>query len=132
MDRTNEHAGLQAIMMDVARNAADLVQRELALFRGEIRHGLSGIMSAAVLGLLGFIFAIAGLALLAGALVEWLAVVMESRGLANLVVGVGGRLIAAVFFLMAKNRLSIGNVAPRRSLRSLERDRDVIARRAHG
>lgn len=132
MAHTENGATLQRLVMEVARNAGDLVQRELALFKGEVKSGISGLMGAVIMALAGVVFAITGLALLAGALVEYLAVVMESRAMANLVVGMGALVVAGILFLIAKRKMSLDQVAPRRSLRALERDRDVIARRAHG
>ncbi len=125
-------ATLQRLIMEVARNAGDLVQRELALFRSELKSGISGLMGAVALALVGVVFAITGLVLLTGALVEYLAVVLDNRALANLFVGLAALLIAMTIFFMAKRKLSLDQMAPRRSLRSLERDRDVIARRVHG
>lgn len=125
-------ATLQRLVMEVARNAGDLVSRELALFKSELKSGISGLMGAIVAALAGIVFAITGLALLAGALVEYLAVVLESRALAELIVGIGSLLISTVLFMIAKRKMTLDQMAPRRSLRSLARDRDVIARRAHG
>lgn len=125
-------ATLQRLVMEVARNAGDLVSRELALFKGELKSGISGLMGAVITALAGVVFAITGLAFLGGALVEYLAMVLESRTLANLLVGIGALLVAMALFMIAKRKMSIDQMAPRRSLRSLERDRDVIARRAHG
>jgi uncharacterized membrane protein YqjE len=125
-------ATLQRLVMEVARNAGDLVQRELALFKSELKSGISGLMGALAMVLAGVVFAITGSALLAGALVEYLAVVLDNRALANLFVGLAALLIAMALFLMAKRKMSLDQIVPQRSLRSLERDRDVIARRVHG
>lgn len=125
-------ATLQRLVMEVARNAADLVSRELALFKSEVKSGISGLMGAIAMALAGVVFAITGLALLAGALVEYLAVILENRALAGFLVGLAVLLIAAILFFMAKRKISLDQMTPQRSLRSLERDRDVIARRAHG
>lgn len=125
-------ATLQRLVMEVARNAGDLVQRELALFKSELKSGISGLMGAVTMALAGVVFAITGLALLAGGLVEYLAAVLDNRALANLFVGLAALLIAMTLFLMAKRKMSLDQIVPQRSLRSLERDRDVIARRVHG
>ena len=125
-------ATLQRLIMEVARNAGDLVQRELALFKSELKSGISGLMGALAMVLAGVVFAITGLALLAGALVEYLAVVLDNRALANLFVGLAALLIAMALLFMAKRKMSLDQIVPQRSLRSLERDRDVIARRVHG
>lgn len=125
-------ATLQRLVMEVARNAADLVSCELALFKSEVKSGISGLMGAIAMALAGVVFAITGLALLAGALVEYLAVILENRALAGFLVGLAVLLIAAILFFMAKRKMSLDQMTPQRSLRSLERDRDVIARRAHG
>ena len=125
-------ATLQRLVMEVARNAADLVSRELALFKSEVKSGISGLMGAIAMALAGVVFAITVLALLAGALVEYLAVILENRALAGFLVGLAVLLIAAILFFMAKRKMSLDQMTPQRSLRSLERDRDVIARRAHG
>jgi uncharacterized membrane protein YqjE len=125
-------ATLQRLVMEVARNAGDLVQRELALFKSELKSGIFGLMGAVVMVLAGIVFAMTGLALLAGALVEYFALIFDNRALANLFVGFAALLIALVLFFIAKRKMSLDQMAPRRSLRSLERDRDVIARRVHG
>ena len=125
-------ATLQRLVMEVARNAGDLVQRELALFKSELKSGISGLMGAVAMLMAGAVFAITGFALLAGALVEYLAVVLDNRALANLFVGLAALLVAMALFLMAKRKMSLDQIVPQRSLRSLERDRDVIARRVHG
>jgi uncharacterized membrane protein YqjE len=125
-------ATLQRLVMEVARNAGDLVQRELALFKSELKSSIFGLMGAVVMVLAGIVFAMTGLALLACALVEYLALILDNRALANLFVGFAALLIALVLFFITKRKMSLDQMAPRRSLRSLERDRDVIARRVHG
>jgi tetrahydromethanopterin S-methyltransferase subunit F len=132
MANTQNGATLQRLVREVARNAADLVQRELALFRGELKSGISGLAVAIITALAAIAFVITGLTLLAGALVEYLTPVLESRALADLLVGIGALAIAAILLLVARHRMSLDQMAPKRSLRALERDRDVLARRAHG
>lgn len=132
MASSENGATLQHLVMEVARNAGDLVSRELALFKGEVKSGIAGLMGAVIAALAGVVFTITGLALLATALVEYLALVLESRVLANLIVGFGAMLIAALLFWIAKRRMTLDQMNPRRSMRALARDREVIARRAHG
>jgi hypothetical protein len=97
-----------------------------------MKAGVAGLVGGIIMALVAVVFAITGLALLAAALVEWLAILLESRVLADLLVGVGALVIAVILLLVAKSRFSLGNMAPRRSMNSLNRDKDVVARRAHG
>lgn len=123
---TNPHA-LHNLLARALRDAGELARKELALFKAEmtanlrtLAMGLAMLMGAAVLAILSLIW-------LTQALVEWLAVVLDSEALAALIVG-GVLLLGAVGLgLYGRSVMSASTLAPDRSLRSLRRDSEVLS-----
>ena len=123
---TNPHA-LHNLLARALRDAGELARKELALFKAEmtanlrtLAMGLAMLMGAAVLAILSLIW-------LTQALVEWLAVVLDSEALAALIVG-GVLLLGAVGLgLYGRSVMSASTLAPDRSLRSLRRDGEVLS-----
>ena len=123
---TNPHA-LHNLLARALRDAGELARKELALFKAEmtanlrtLAMGFAMLMGAAVLAILSLIW-------LTQALVEWLAVVLDSEALAALIVG-GVLLLGAVGLgLYGRSVMSASTLAPDRSLRSLRRDGEVLS-----
>ena len=78
------------------------------------------------------IFAIAALILFTEALVKWLATVVNSEALAALIVGGGMAAIAVGFVLYGRSTVSATSLAPNRSIKSIQRDTQVLSEKVAG
>ncbi len=118
---------LQALLAEVARNGADLVQREFRLFKAETRASLSRLAYGLAAMIIAAGFLIAGIVLLAESLVEALAVRLESEALAAAIVGGGCLILALVIFFVARSSLSLNELQPTRSMKTVRRDAEMLA-----
>jgi hypothetical protein len=75
------------------------------------------------------IFAIAAVMLLTESLVEWLATVVNSEALAALIVGGVLALIAIGLGLWGRSAMTSSSLMPQRTMRSLQRDAEVLSER---
>lgn len=128
-DRT---IGIQTLFGDAVRETGELARKEFALFRGEITQNIQGMFLGLALILAAAVFAIAALIWLTQALVNWLAVLLQSQALAALIVGGGLALIALAFGLYGKSKISALSLAPTRTLRAVKRDAEVLSERVSG
>ncbi|UWQ80999.1 phage holin family protein [Leisingera sp. S132] len=119
------------LVSEVLRHFAALLRSEAELAKGELKEkaasagtGLACLAAAAIL-------ALAGLHVLAAALVAWIATAGLSPGLAALLVG--GVLIAAAACLLAAARARLNGKAllPTRTIRSVQRDAASIKEATH-
>jgi hypothetical protein len=124
--------GIQTLIGEALRDTTDLARKELALFKTEladnVRTLLMGIGMIAGAG----IFAIAALILFTAALVDWLATVVNSDALANLIVGAVMAAIAIGLVLYGRSTMSTASLAPTRSVKSIQRDTEVLSERVAG
>ena len=75
------------------------------------------------------IFGVATIVLLTAALVEWIAVLVDSSALAALIVAGVTLVLAVIFALIARARLSLTTLDPKRTRESVNRDGDVFSNR---
>lgn len=123
---------MQALLGDALRETADLARKEVALFRTEMSENMRALFLGLAMIVGGAAFGIAALILLTQALVKWLATVVDSEALAALIVGVATAAIAAGLVLYGRHAMSATSLAPTRTARSLQRDKDVLAERIAG
>lgn len=126
-----ERASIQSLVAEALREATDLARKEVALFRTEMAHNVKLMIAGIVALLASSVFAIATLVLLTGALVEWLATVVGSEALASLIVAGITLLITIVLVMWGRSKLSSATLEPTHTIRSVERDADVVANRRH-
>lgn len=106
----------------VTEGIANLAHKELSLFRAETRETLRSLCLMIVFAVLGVAVAVIAAAFLGAALFEWLVVVLASRILAALSVGVIAAVIAACLFGMSCYCFNRVSFVPMRTLESLRQD----------
>jgi len=123
---------IQRLLSDALRESTDLARKELALFRTEMSANVRTIVTGFVMVIVAAVFAILSLIWLTQALVDWLAVKVDSHALAALIVGGGLAVVAVALGLIGRNAVSKTSLAPTRTARSLQRDAEVLTERVSG
>jgi hypothetical protein len=123
---------IQRLLGDAFRESTDLARKELALFRTEMSANVRTIVTGFVMVMAAAVFAILSLIWLTQALVDWLAVKVDSHALAALIVGGGLAVVAVALGLIGRNAVSKTSLAPTRTARSLQRDAEVLTERVSG
>ncbi|WP_372424605.1 phage holin family protein [Salinarimonas chemoclinalis] len=126
-----ESASIQGLVAEALREAADLARKEVALFRAEMSHNVKLVVAGLVALLASSVFAIGTIVLLTDALVDWLAVLVGSDALASLIVAGVLFLITLALILYGRAKLSSATLEPTHTIRSVERDGDVLTNRRH-
>lgn len=126
----SDRRGLNALLGDALRESATLARKEFALFRAEIDENFRSFVIGIVLIVAASVFAVAAVLLLTGALVAWLAVLLDLQALAALLVALAALLVALGLGLWGYSKLSSASLTPKRSLRSMQRDAEIVTERA--
>ncbi|WP_052341301.1 phage holin family protein [Salinarimonas rosea] len=126
-----ENASIQGLVAEALREATDLARKEVALFRAEMSHNVKLLIAGIVALLASSVFAIATLVLLTDALVDWIAVLVDSAALASLIVAGVTLVITIALILYGRSKLSSATLEPTHTIRSVERDGDVLSHRRH-
>ena len=130
--RADETRGVHQLIADALREANLLASKEFELFRKEMSHNMKLMVSGVVALVVAAVFAIGTLILLTSALVDWIALQVDSRIIASLIVAGLTFLLTVVFLLIARSRLSSATLEPRRTIRSIERDGEIVSQRMKG
>lgn len=125
-----ERATLQELVGDALRHATELASKEFALFRTEMADNVSGFAKGAGMFVGAAVFAVASLIWLTQALVYGLELIIHSRWISALIVGAALALIAGALVLAGKSLMSAASLAPKRTVRSLKRDSEILTERA--
>ncbi|WP_343342823.1 phage holin family protein [Sphingomicrobium sp. XHP0239] len=104
----------------LAQQQINLVQAEMRETSRDIKASIGGMMGAAVLGIAGLGVTLMGIAYLIGD-------AMGDRDLATLLVGLATLLIAGIVYASAKSKLDKSNLAPTRTIETVERAPDAVA-----
>ena len=128
----SEGPSIQRLLGDALRESSDLARKELALFRTEMSDNLRTIAMGLVMVIAAAVFGILSLIWLTQALVEWLATKVGSEALAALIVGGGLAVVAIGLGLYARSAIAKTSLAPTRTARSLQRDKEVLTERTSG
>jgi F0F1-type ATP synthase membrane subunit c/vacuolar-type H+-ATPase subunit K len=123
---------LHNLLGEALRDASDLAQKEFALFRTEMSESVRTMFIGLAMMVVAAIFAIAAVILLTESLVEWLATIVDSRALAALIVGGVMAIIAIGLGLYGRNAVWSSSLTPRRTMRSVKRDTEVLSERVSG
>lgn len=124
--------GVHNLVADALREAGTLAAQEFELFRKEMSHNTKLLASGIFAMVVAAVFAIGTLILLTDALVDWFAILLGSQALASLMVAGVTLLLTIIFLLIAKSRLSSATLEPRRTIRSIERDGEIVSQRMKG
>ena len=127
--QADDRRSIQTLLGDALRETQRLAAGEFALFKAELDQNLRTIVIGIVLVIAAAVFAIATVILLTNALVEWLAVVLQSEALASLVVAAGAALIALGLGYFGYSKLSSASLTPERTVRSVRRDAAIVTER---
>lgn len=120
---------LYQLIADALREATELASKEFALFRAELAENIRRLIAGIAMLIVAAIFGVATIVLLTSALVEWIAVLVDSSALAALIVAGVTLLLAVIFALIARRRLSMTTLEPKRTRESVNRDGDVLSGR---
>jgi uncharacterized membrane protein YqjE len=125
----NGNQTIQGLVGEALRESTDLAQKEFTLFKTEVSQNIRTLFMGLAMVVVAAIFAIAAVMLLTESLVEWLATVVNSEALAALIVGGVMALIAIGLGLWGRNAMNPSALIPQRTMRSLQRDAEVLSER---
>jgi len=123
---------IQRLLADALRESTDLARKEFTLFRTEMSDNVRTIAMGLVMVIAAAVVSILALIWLTQALVDWLATKVDSHALAALIVGGALAVIAIILGLYGRSAMSKTSLAPTRTARSLQQDKDVLTERASG
>ena len=123
---------IKTLLGEVIRESGDLAQKEFALFRTEMNQNVRMMFVGLGMIVASAVFAIAALMLFTEALVDWLATILDSRALSALIVGGVMALIAVALVLYGRHVLSAASLVPKRTVRSVKRDAEILSERVVG
>ena len=123
---------IQRLLADALRESTDLARKEFMLFRTEMSDNVRTIAMGLVMVIAAAVVSILALIWLTQALVDWLATKVDSHALAALIVGGALAVIAIILGLYGRSAMSKTSIAPTRTARSLQQDKDVLTERASG
>ena len=129
MTDSMDQQSVQKLFAGALRDSSDLAQKEFELFRTEMSESIRRMFLGLALMVSAAVFAIAALMLLTEALVKWLATVVNSEALAALIVGGVMALVALGLGLYGRRRFSSVSLTPERTIRSVQRDTQVLSER---
>jgi hypothetical protein len=127
-----QNHSIHNLLGEALRETTDLARKELTLFRTEISENVRTLFVGLAMLVGAAVFAVAAVILFTEALVKWLATIVESEALAALIVGGVMALIAIGMLLYGRSAMSMDNITPKRSARSLQRDTEVLSERIAG
>jgi hypothetical protein len=120
------------LLRTAMQDAAGLLRAEGKLLAAEIDANLRGQLSALVIIIIAAGLAITGIAFAAAAIAAFLAPHVGGAAISYVIVAAAALLIAIVVFIMARNRLSVAGLMPKRFLRSLDRTGSKLREKLHG
>lgn len=128
MQAQNQDRSLGSLFADLTQETTGLVRQEVDLAKAEISEKASQVGSAIALLAVGGALALAGFLVLLQAVVVALSNVMEPW-LASLIVGGVVTLIGIILMLKGRRDLAAQNLAPRRTIESVQEDARVAGER---
>lgn len=129
MAEPRQGASLQELVGNALKDAAELARKEFALFRAEMSENVTGFAKGAGMFGAAAVFAVASLIWLTQALVYGLELIIHSRWLSALIVGAALALIAGALVMAGKSMMSASSLAPKRTVRSIKRDSELLGER---
>ncbi len=126
--QVREDRSLPSLISDLTQETYTLVRKEVALAKAEMSQKVSQLGSSIASIAIGGAVAFAGMLVLLGAVVNSLAQVLppdSAAWLSPLIVGGIVAVIGAILLMKGKSNLEASNLMPRRTLNSLQRDKDL-------
>jgi uncharacterized membrane protein len=123
---------IKSLLGEALRESGDLAQKELMLFRTEMNQNVKKMFLGVGMMVVAAVFSIAALMLFTEALVDWLATILDSRALAALLVGAVMAVIAVGLILYGRHAMSAASLVPKRAVRSVKRDAEILSERVAG
>lgn len=120
---------LQQLVARALRDAVDLGRQEFTLFKTEMANNVGKMAGGVGMFAVAGVFAIASLIWLTQALVYGLELVVHSRWISALIVGGLLLVIAVALVLVGRTRMSAATLTPTRTVRSLQRDGEILSER---
>jgi hypothetical protein len=117
---------------DALRETSDLARKEMMLFKAELSDNVKTLLIGIGMIAGASIFAVAALILFTEALVKWLATVVGSEALSALIVGAVMAAAAVGLVLYGRSTMSAASLAPNRSIKSIQRDTQVLSEKVAG
>lgn len=129
-----DHDGqsIHTLIGDALRDTTDLARKELTLFKTEISENVRTLLIGVGMMAGAAIFAIAAIILFTAALVDWVATLVGSDALANLIVGLVMAAAAGGLVMYGRSTMSSASLAPTHSVKSIQRDTEVLSERVAG
>jgi hypothetical protein len=124
--------GIQSLIGDALRETSDLARKEMMLFKAELSDNVKTLLIGVGMIAGASIFAVAALILFTEALVKWLATIVGSEALSALIVGAVMAAAAVGLVLSGRSTMSAASLAPNRSIKSLQRDTQVLSEKVAG
>ncbi|AJE49079.1 phage holin family protein [Celeribacter indicus] len=115
-----------SLFTSALNHISGLLRKEVDLARAEVNENLRS--AAGGLGLIvgAIVFVLVSLNVLAGALVAWIAELGMHPGVAALLVGIAGLVVAFVLHRSGRAKLKLSSIAPSRTAENVQRDVNVI------
>jgi uncharacterized membrane protein YqjE len=120
-----EELPLRALLANLIEGVSGLVRQELRLAQAETSEKVARLTGGLIAVVAGLLVGTCAILILLQALVLVLSDYMTPAQ-AALVVGAGLAVIAAVVIYMGRKALSIESLAPRRTIRSLREDTEMV------
>lgn len=125
-------SSIQSLVAEALREASELAGREIALFRTEMTNNVRSLFVGLAMMVLAAVFAVTAMLVLIGALVKYVATLVDSEWLAALIVGGGMLLVAVVLGIIGARAMSLSNLAPTRTTRQVRQDARALTERVSG
>jgi Putative Actinobacterial Holin-X, holin superfamily III len=119
-------SNLPALASEAVAQAANLVQLEFRLARTEMKEKAIAWRNGTVFGVVGAMFGAVALLLVVEACVAVLVQAGLSSAVATIIVAAACAVIALVLFQMSRKRLNFEELAPRRTIAEINRDKDMM------
>jgi hypothetical protein len=130
MSTGNASPSLKGLFSSLVGEVGTLLRTELQLARAETSEKVGQVAGAGVSLVIGGLLALAALLALLDAAAAYLRdVILLTPWLAHLAVGLFVALIALVFILKGRSNLTAGNLAPDRTIASLQQDAATVGER---
>ncbi len=126
MTAMGDGRSIPELLGDLSRDVSGLFRKEIQLARAETSETIGRMMGAVTTILIGGVLAIGALGVLLQAAVIGLTALGMAPGLAAVIVGVVVALIAYLMIQQGMKSLEASNLIPRRTLRTLEKDAQVV------
>ncbi|ETX11437.1 hypothetical protein OCH239_20060 [Roseivivax halodurans JCM 10272] len=116
------------LLSDAVRQVIALVRGEMDLFRAELDQNVKKAGTAVGLLVGGIVMLLVALNVLAGAAVSAIAEMGLAPGWSALIVGGALLILAAILVQIGQSNLKLASLAPTRTRKNLERDRETVAK----